>query len=117
MRACPPAARLIDGPEAAPVTVPLAHGTGDVMDSPFTAAMASGLAGNWATAPGESSLDAFVHRLRLRLHPNKTHLHLTGIAASFVEFRLIAARIRPRDHSLLRIRRGLRHCDPAIGQR
>jgi predicted alpha/beta-hydrolase family hydrolase len=46
---------LIDGPEAAPVTVLLAHGAGAAIDSPFTAAMASGLAGNWATAPGESS--------------------------------------------------------------
>jgi hypothetical protein len=34
-----------------------------------------------------------------------------------VEFDLIAARIRHRNHNLLRIRRGLRHCDPAIGQR
>ena len=55
--------------------------------------------------------------MRLRLHQNKTHLHLTSIGASFVGFRLIGARIRPGNHSLLDIRRGLRHCDPAIGQR
>jgi predicted alpha/beta-hydrolase family hydrolase len=35
---------LIDGPEAAPVTVLLAHGAGAAIDSPFMAAMASGLA-------------------------------------------------------------------------
>ena len=44
MKACPPAPRLIDGPEAAPVTVLLAHGAGAALDSPFMAAMASGLA-------------------------------------------------------------------------
>ena len=36
---------LIDGPEAAPVTVLLAHGAAAIIDSPFTAAMVSGLAG------------------------------------------------------------------------
>ncbi|CAK6701079.1 alpha/beta fold hydrolase [Synechococcus sp. BA-124 BA4] len=36
--------RLIDGPDAAPATVLLAHGAGAPMDSPFTAAIASGLA-------------------------------------------------------------------------
>jgi hypothetical protein len=42
----------------------------------------------------------------------------SSIGASFLEFHLmIAARIRPGSHSLLSIRRGLRHCDPAIGQR
>jgi hypothetical protein len=41
----------------------------------------------------------------------------SSIGASFLEFHLIAARIRPRSHSLLSIRRVLRHCDPAIGQR
>ena len=46
MSACPLAARLIDGPEAAPVTVLLAHGAGAAIDSPFMAAMASGLAEN-----------------------------------------------------------------------
>lgn len=55
--------------------------------------------------------------LWLKLHPNKTHLHRTSIGASFVGFRLIGGRIRPRNHSLLRIRRGLRHCDRAIAQR
>ena len=45
MSACPPAARLIDAPEAAPVTVLLAHGAGAAIDSPFMSAMASGLAG------------------------------------------------------------------------
>jgi len=38
------APRLIDGPEAAPATVLLAHGAGAPMDSPFMAAIASGLA-------------------------------------------------------------------------
>ncbi len=36
--------RLIDGPDAAPATVLLAHGAGAPMDSPFMAAIASGLA-------------------------------------------------------------------------
>ncbi|MCX5950791.1 MAG: hypothetical protein NT158_06430 [Cyanobacteria bacterium] len=35
---------MIDGPEAAPATVLLAHGAGSPMDSPFMAAIASGLA-------------------------------------------------------------------------
>ncbi len=38
------APRLIDGPDAAPATVLLAHGAGAPMDSPFMAAIASGLA-------------------------------------------------------------------------
>ena len=38
------AARLIEGPDAAPATVLLAHGAGAPMDSPFMAAMAAGLA-------------------------------------------------------------------------
>ena len=36
--------RFIDGPEDAPATVLLAHGAGAAMDSPFMAAIASGLA-------------------------------------------------------------------------
>jgi hypothetical protein len=36
--------RLVDGPEAAPATVLLAHGAGAPMDSPFMAAIAAGLA-------------------------------------------------------------------------
>ena len=39
-----PAPRLIDGPDAAPATVLLAHGAGASMDSPFMAAIAGGLA-------------------------------------------------------------------------
>ena len=35
---------LIDGPDAAPVTIALAHGAGAPMDSPFMAAFAQGLA-------------------------------------------------------------------------
>ncbi|MFQ6540074.1 MULTISPECIES: alpha/beta fold hydrolase [Aphanothece] len=35
---------MIDGPESAPATVLLAHGAGAAMDSPFMAAIASGLA-------------------------------------------------------------------------
>ena len=38
------AAHLIDGPFDAPATLVLAHGAGAAMDSPFMAAMASGLA-------------------------------------------------------------------------
>jgi len=44
VRASLPALRLIDGPETAPATVLLAHGAGAPMDSPFMAAIASGLA-------------------------------------------------------------------------
>ena len=40
----PPAPRLINGAEAAPATVLLAHGAGAPMDSPFMAAIARGLA-------------------------------------------------------------------------
>jgi len=40
-----PAPRLIDGPEATPAIVFLAHGAGAAIDSPFMAAQASGLAG------------------------------------------------------------------------
>jgi predicted alpha/beta-hydrolase family hydrolase len=40
----PPATRLIDGPATAPGTLVLAHGAGAAMDSPFLAAIASGLA-------------------------------------------------------------------------
>ncbi len=39
-----PAPRLIDGPDAAPAMVLLAHGAGAPMDSPFMAAIAGGLA-------------------------------------------------------------------------
>ena len=38
-----PAPRLFDGPDDAPATVLLAHGAGAPMDSPFMAAIASGL--------------------------------------------------------------------------
>ncbi|MGB7565386.1 MAG: alpha/beta family hydrolase [Prochlorococcaceae cyanobacterium] len=44
MTAESPAPRLIDGPDAAPATVLLAHGAGAPMDSPFMAAIAGGLA-------------------------------------------------------------------------
>lgn len=40
----PPAPRLIDSPDVASATVLLAHGAGAPMDSPFMAAIASGLA-------------------------------------------------------------------------
>jgi len=49
-----------------------------------------------------------LHALRLRLHPNKTQIRRTATGASFVGFHLIGGRIRLRNHSLLRIRRGLR---------
>ncbi len=39
-----PTPRLIDGPAAAPATLLLAHGAGAAMDSPFMAAIATGLA-------------------------------------------------------------------------
>jgi RNA-directed DNA polymerase len=54
--------------------------------------------------------------LRLRLHPNKTRLHRTASGASFVGFHVIGSRIRLRNHSLLRIRRGLRRCSTAVAQ-
>ena len=38
------APHLVDGPDAAPLTVALAHGAGALMDSPFMAAFAEGLA-------------------------------------------------------------------------
>lgn len=44
-------ALLIDGPEAAPLTVVLAHGAGAPMDSPFMAHVARGLGGlGWRVA-------------------------------------------------------------------
>ena len=49
-----------------------------------------------------------LHALRLRLHPSKTQIRRTATGASFVGFHLIGGRIRLRNHSLLRIRRGLR---------
>ncbi len=55
--------------------------------------------------------------LRLRLHPNKTHLHRTASGASFVGFHVIGGRIRLRNHSLLRIRRGLRRCAQGLVHR
>lgn len=55
--------------------------------------------------------------LRLRLHPSKTHLHRTATGASFVGFHVIGGRIRLRNHSLLRIRRGLRHTGRFLARR
>ena len=55
--------------------------------------------------------------LRLRLHPSKTHLHRTAAGASFVGFHVIGGRIRLRNHSLLRIRRGLRRYARALTHR
>jgi len=55
--------------------------------------------------------------LRLRLHPSKTQLHLTVTGASFVGFYVIGGRIRLRNSSLLRIRRGLRRCARAVAIR
>jgi retron-type reverse transcriptase len=55
--------------------------------------------------------------LRLRLHPRKTRLLPTARGASFVGFHVISGRIRLRNHSLLRIRRGLKRSDRAIRQR
>lgn len=55
--------------------------------------------------------------LRLRLHPSKTHLHRTARGASFVGFHVIGGRIRLRNHSLLRIRRGLRHTARCLARR
>jgi len=62
-------------------------------------------------------LRAHLAALRLRLHPNKTHLHRTATGASFVGFHVIGGRIRLRNPSLLRIRRGLRRCARAVAQR
>jgi retron-type reverse transcriptase len=55
--------------------------------------------------------------LRLRLHPSKTRLVSLARGASFVGFHVIGGRIRVRNHSLLRIRRGLRRCHQALLQR
>jgi len=55
--------------------------------------------------------------LRLRLHPSKTRLVSNARGASFVGFHVIGGRIRVRNHSLLRIRRGLRRCHEALLQR
>ena len=55
--------------------------------------------------------------LRLRLHPSKTQLIRTATGASFVGFHVIGGRIRLRNHSLLRIRRGLRRCSRALSHR
>jgi predicted alpha/beta-hydrolase family hydrolase len=44
VEASTPTPRLIDGPEAAPASVLLAHGAGTPMDSPLMAAIADGLA-------------------------------------------------------------------------
>jgi retron-type reverse transcriptase len=57
-----------------------------------------------------------LHALRLRLHPSKTELRRTAIGASFVGFHFIGGRIRLRNHSLLRIRRGLRRHARALPQ-
>ena len=65
MKACPPAPRLIDGPEAAPVTVLLAHGAGAALDSPFMAAMAR----DQGRAAGRNS----GRQASVRLEPQ--HLH------------------------------------------
>lgn len=53
-------------------------------------------------------LQSELSALRLRLHPSKTRLLPTARGASFVGYRVIGDRIRLRNHSLLRIRRGLR---------
>jgi len=55
--------------------------------------------------------------LNLQLHPRKTHLHRTATGASFVGFHVIGGRIRLRNHSLLRIRRGLRRTAHGLAQR
>jgi hypothetical protein len=55
--------------------------------------------------------------LSLRLHPSKTRLHRTATGASFVGFHVIGGRIRLRNHSLLRIRRGLRPSARALRHR
>jgi retron-type reverse transcriptase len=55
--------------------------------------------------------------LRLRLHPSKTQLHRTATGATFVGFHVIGGRIRLRNPSLLRIRKGLRRCARAVAQR
>ena len=51
MRAGLPAPRLIDGPEATPAIVFLAHGADAPMDSPFMEAHANGLAGAGGRGP------------------------------------------------------------------
>ena len=59
--------RLVDGPDTAPATVLLAHGAGAPMDSPFMAAMASGLAAQgWRVVRFE-----FAYMARQRLSGRK----------------------------------------------
>ena len=59
--------RLVDGPDTAPATVLLAHGAGAPMDSPFMAAMASGLADqSWRVVRFE-----FAYMARQRLSGRK----------------------------------------------
>ena len=59
--------RLVDGPDAARATVLLAHGAGAPMDSPFMAAMASGLADHgWRVVRFE-----FAYMARQRLSDRK----------------------------------------------
>lgn len=54
--------------------------------------------------------------LRLRLHPTKTMMQPTARGASFVGFHVVADRIRPRNHSLRRIRRGLKRYAAALAR-
>jgi len=73
VRACPPAPRLIEGPEVAPVTVLRAHGAGDGIDSPFMAAMASGLAGTgWRVVRVEFPSMARMRETGRRQEPDRS---------------------------------------------
>ncbi len=66
------APRLIDGPDAAPATVLMAHGAGAPMDSPFMAAIASGLAeSGWRVVRFEFPYMARQRILERRQGPNR----------------------------------------------
>ncbi len=75
-----PSPRLIDGPDAAPATVLLAHGAGVPMDSPFMEAMACGLAQKgWRVVRFEFPYMARQRRLGRRQGPDR----LTVLQRSF----------------------------------
>jgi len=72
-------ATVVDGPEAAPVTVLLPYGTGAAMDSPFMAAMASGLAGaGWRVVRFEFSSMARMRETGRRRGPDRIPVLLYG---------------------------------------
>ena len=68
----PPAPGLIDGPDAAPATVLVAHGAGAPMDSPFMAAIAAGLAASgWRVVRFEFAYMARMRETGRRQGPDR----------------------------------------------